>query len=99
MPRQEQPGAGCYIAGRSRFCRRGGHHGELARHALPAGLLAETIRHSLMAGNDALAIFAVRVALPHYETAWQLTEQQGWPETISGADKQCYTVVWGEPTS
>jgi tetratricopeptide (TPR) repeat protein len=62
--------------------------GELARHALAAGLPAETIRYSLMAGNDALALFAVRVALTHYETAWRITEQQGWPESISGADKQ-----------
>jgi tetratricopeptide (TPR) repeat protein len=61
---------------------------ELAHHALAAGLPAETIRYSLMAGNDALALFAVRVALPHYETAWRITEQQGWPETISGADKE-----------
>ena len=62
--------------------------GELARHALAAGLPAETIRYSLMAGNDALALFAVRVALRHYETARRITEQQGWPETVSGADKQ-----------
>jgi DNA-binding SARP family transcriptional activator len=60
----------------------------LADHALRAGLLAETIHHSLIAGNEAMAIFAFRVAITHYETAWQLAEQQGWPETISGADRQ-----------
>ena len=61
---------------------------DLAHHALRAGLLAETIHHSLIAGNEALAIFAVRVAIAHYETAWQLAEQKGWPATISGADRQ-----------
>ncbi|MFO7705426.1 MAG: AAA family ATPase [Halopseudomonas sp.] len=61
---------------------------DLAHHALRAGLLAETIHHSLIAGNEAMAIFAVRVAISHYETAWQLAEQKGWPATISGADRQ-----------
>ena len=35
-----------------------------------------------------MAIFAVRVAITHYETAWQLAEQKGWPEAVSGADRQ-----------
>ena len=61
---------------------------DLAHHARHAGLLAETIHHSLIAGNQAMAIFAVRVAIPHYETAWQLAEQKGWPEEVSGADRQ-----------
>ncbi|MFO7679138.1 MAG: BTAD domain-containing putative transcriptional regulator [Chloroflexota bacterium] len=61
---------------------------DLAHHALHAGLLAETIHHSLIAGNEAMAIFAVRVAIPHFETAWQLAEQKGWPEEVSGADRQ-----------
>ena len=33
-------------------------------------------------------IFAVRVAITHYETAWQVAEQKGWPEDVSGADRQ-----------
>ena len=27
-------------------------------------------------------------AITHYETAWQLAEQKGWPEAVSGADRQ-----------
>jgi DNA-binding SARP family transcriptional activator/predicted ATPase len=61
---------------------------ECAHHALEAGLLAETIRYSLGAGNEAMDIFAVRVAITHYETAWQVVEQRGWPEDVSGADRQ-----------
>ncbi|HEX6384250.1 MAG TPA: tetratricopeptide repeat protein, partial [Anaerolineae bacterium] len=61
---------------------------ECAHHALNAGLMAETIRYSLAAGNEAMDIFAVRVATTHYETAWQVVEQRGWPEDISGADRQ-----------
>ncbi len=60
----------------------------LAHHALRAGLPAATIHYSLIAGNEAMAIFAVRVAISHYETAWQLAEQRGWPEEVSGADRQ-----------
>ncbi len=33
-------------------------------------------------------LFAVRVAIDHYETAWGLAKQMGWPETLSGADRQ-----------
>ncbi len=61
---------------------------ELAHHALNAGLLAETIQYSLIAGNEAMDIFAIRVAITHYQTVWQVTEQKGWPETVSGADRQ-----------
>ena len=61
---------------------------DCAHHARHAGLLAETIRYSLIAGNEAMALFAVQVAIPHYETAWQVSQQSGWPETISGADRQ-----------
>ena len=60
----------------------------LAHHALHAGLLVETIRHSLIAGNEAMALFAVRVALHHYQTAWQAVAEHGWPEQLSGADRQ-----------
>ncbi len=61
---------------------------ECAHHALNAGLVAETIRYSLVAGNAAMDIFAFRVAVTHYETAWHLAERKGWPEEISGADRQ-----------
>ena len=61
---------------------------ELARHAFNAGLWAEAIQYSIAAGNDAMGLFAVRVAIAHYETAWQLAERKSWPETISGADRQ-----------
>ena len=68
---------------------------ELAHHALAAGLLSETIQHSLMAGNDAMALFAVHVAIAHFETARQAAEQNGWPATISGADRQALYVGLG----
>lgn len=61
---------------------------DLAHHALNAGLLAEAIRYSLIAGNEAMNLFAARVSITHFETAWQIVEQSGWPNTISGADKQ-----------
>ena len=65
-----------------------GSAAELAHHAQHAGLLAEAIRYSIIAGNQALRLLAVRVAIAHYETAWQLVQQAGWPEAISGADRQ-----------
>lgn len=61
---------------------------ELAHHALKAGLWAEAFQYSVAAGNEAMRLFAVRVAIAHYETAWQLVEQIGWPEAVSGADRQ-----------
>jgi DNA-binding SARP family transcriptional activator/tetratricopeptide (TPR) repeat protein len=61
---------------------------ELAHHALNAGLWAEAIQHSIVAGNEAMRLFAVRVAIDHYETAWELAEQIGWPDAVSGADRQ-----------
>lgn len=61
---------------------------ELAHHALNAGLWPETIQYSIVAGNEAMDLFAVRVAIAHYETAWQVAEQRTWPEAISGADRR-----------
>ncbi|MGD2049309.1 MAG: BTAD domain-containing putative transcriptional regulator, partial [Chloroflexota bacterium] len=61
---------------------------ELAHHAHNAGLLTEALRYSIIAGNEAMHLLAVRVAITHYETAWQLVDQTGWPEAISGADRQ-----------
>jgi predicted ATPase/DNA-binding SARP family transcriptional activator len=61
---------------------------ELAHHALNAGLLAEAFQYSLAAGGEAMRLFATGVAIPHFETAWQLGKQMAWPESISGADRQ-----------
>jgi DNA-binding SARP family transcriptional activator/predicted ATPase/tetratricopeptide (TPR) repeat protein len=61
---------------------------ELAHQALNAGLWAEAIQYSIAAGNEAMDLLAVRVAIAHYRTAWQLAEQVGWPEAVSGADRQ-----------
>ncbi len=61
---------------------------DLAYHALHAGLVAETLRYSLVAGQEAMALFAVRVAIFHFETAWRIAEQDGWPQEASGADRQ-----------
>lgn len=67
---------------------------DLAHHALNAGLLAEAIHHSLIAGNEAMALFATRVAIGHYETAWHIAEREGWPPQLSGADRQTlYTAL------
>ncbi|MGD8805937.1 MAG: BTAD domain-containing putative transcriptional regulator, partial [Chloroflexota bacterium] len=56
---------------------------ELAHHAFNAGLGAEAIRYSVVAGNEALHLLAVRVAILHFEKAWQVTQQTGWPEAVS----------------
>ena len=61
---------------------------EVARHALNAGLWAEAVQHSIAAGNKAMHLLAVRVAIAHYETAWDLVEERGWPQSVSGADRQ-----------
>ena len=68
---------------------------ELAHHAFAAGLPAETIQQSLLAGNDAMTLFAVQVAITHFETARQVAAQRGWPETISGVDRQALYVGLG----
>lgn len=61
---------------------------ELAHHAISAGRLAEGIQYSIAAGNEAIRLLAVRVASAHYETARQLVAQIGWPDALSGADRQ-----------
>jgi DNA-binding SARP family transcriptional activator len=63
---------------------------DLAHHALQAGLLTETIRYSLMAGNEAMNLFAHQVAIAHYQTVQQVVEQEAWPEAVSGADRQAF---------
>lgn len=61
---------------------------DLVYHASHAGLRVETIQHSLIAGNEALDVLAAPIAVTHFETAFQTAAQQGWPEQISGADRQ-----------
>ena len=61
---------------------------ELAHHAQHAGLLPEATRYSIAAGNEAMRLLAMRVAVAHYETAWQLVEQVGWPETIAADERE-----------
>ena len=63
---------------------------DLAHHALQAGFLTETIRYSLIAGNEAMSLFAHHVAIAHYQTVQQVVEQKAWPETVSGADRQAF---------
>ncbi|MDQ3638733.1 MAG: AAA family ATPase, partial [Actinomycetota bacterium] len=46
---------------------------ELARHAFAAVMAEETFRHSLAAGDQALALFATEDAIFHYERARKLT--------------------------
>ena len=68
---------------------------KLAYHALNARLITETIQYSLSAGNEAMAVFAFRVALNHYETIWEITQHEGWVDTISGADRQSFYLGFG----
>jgi tetratricopeptide (TPR) repeat protein len=45
---------------------------DLARHALMAGLVEPAVRHSVAAGDAALAVFAARDAIGHYQRAQRL---------------------------
>jgi DNA-binding SARP family transcriptional activator len=49
--------------------------GQLAHHALAAGLTEAAFGYSLAAGDDALRVFAVRVAIRHYELARTLSAE------------------------
>ena len=53
------------------------HPAELAHHALTAGLEEAAFRHSLAAGDEAMAVFAVRDAIGHYERARRLLAAAG----------------------
>lgn len=68
---------------------------DLAHHALNAGLLAETIRYRLIAGNDAMRLLAHQVAITHYEHVQRMVDQEGWPAAISGADRQTFHSALG----
>ena len=63
---------------------------DLAHHALQAGFLTEMIRYSLIAGNEAMSLFAHHVAIAHYQTVQQVVVQKAWPEAVSGADRQAF---------
>jgi predicted ATPase/DNA-binding SARP family transcriptional activator len=70
--------------------------GELAHHALAAGLLESAFHLSLAAGENAMQIFAVRDAIAYYEQARQLlTERLGQRKALSAlsvaALQQLYT--------
>jgi DNA-binding SARP family transcriptional activator len=45
---------------------------KLAHHALAADMLDPAFRFSVAAGDEARAVFALHVAIEHYEQAWQL---------------------------
>jgi tetratricopeptide (TPR) repeat protein len=49
----------------------------LARHALMAGLVEPAFRHSVVAGDAALTVFAARDAIGHYEQAQHLLAGPG----------------------
>jgi len=68
---------------------------DLAHHALNAGLLAETIRYSLIAGNEAMSLFAHHVAIAHYLTVQEIVDQEAWPDAVSGADRQAFYTSLG----
>jgi DNA-binding SARP family transcriptional activator/tetratricopeptide (TPR) repeat protein len=54
----------------------GASSAELAHQALAAGDAEATLRHSLDAGDRALAAFANREAADHYERAWRAAEEE-----------------------
>ncbi len=63
---------------------------KLAHHALAAGLLDPAYRFSVAAGDEARAVFALHIAIEHYEQAWQLlTRRRTTPSlqaTIAASD-------------
>ena len=61
---------------------------DCAYHALRAGLAAESVHYSLKAGQEAMAAFATRVAMIHYETAWELLNQSGWSPLLSSTERE-----------
>jgi DNA-binding SARP family transcriptional activator len=49
---------------------------KLAHHALAASLLGPAFRLSVAAGDEARSVFALHVAIEHYEQAWQVLAKQ-----------------------
>ncbi|GCE25066.1 hypothetical protein KDA_05500 [Dictyobacter alpinus] len=59
---------------------------KLAYHALAAGLSEAAFHFSVVAGDEARAIFALDDATEHYEQAWQLLTQQPLSEKLSASE-------------
>ena len=63
---------------------------KLVHHALAAEMLDPAFRLSVAAGDEARAVFALHIAIEHYEQAWQLlTRQQTNPSlqtTVATSD-------------
>ena len=57
---------------------------KLAYHARSAGALEPAFRLSVMAGNEALSVFALHDAIEHYEQAWRLLAEQPPGHTMQG---------------
>lgn len=60
----------------------------LAHQAFNAGLWGETIEYAIAAGDEAMRLLAVRVAIPHYERARLLVDQSGWPESLRAVERR-----------
>ncbi len=60
----------------------------LAHHAALAGLRSETVEQGIEAGQEAMRMLAVRVAISHYETAWHIVKEMGWPESMTPSDRR-----------
>jgi len=54
----------------------------LAFHAFHSSLWEECIEYSIAAGDEAMDLIAVRVAIPHFETAERVAKEHGWPESM-----------------
>ena len=67
----------------------------LAHHAFHAGLWTESIEYSIRSGDEAMRMLAVRVAIPHYERARQIVEQDGWPDSILAAGRRAFYLGLG----
>lgn len=57
---------------------------KLAYHARSAGVLEPAFRLSVMAGDEALSVFALHDAIDHYEQAWRLLAEQPSGHTMQG---------------
>ncbi len=55
---------------------------KLAHHALAAGMPDPAFRLSVAAGDEARAVFALHIAIEHYEQAWQLLVKQRTDHSI-----------------
>jgi DNA-binding SARP family transcriptional activator len=73
---------------------------KLAHHAVAAGMLEPAFRLSVVAGDEAKAVFALDVAIEHYEQAWQVLARQRTdhmlPATIAISDIHHLSVSLGQ---